>query len=47
LEPLAKIHETIGSKISVSQWPTQMKKLQRVEHAREVLQVALYLRTRG
>jgi hypothetical protein len=30
--------ELIGSRIPVSQWPTQMKKSQRTEHAREVAQ---------
>jgi transposase InsO family protein len=37
-ELLPVLLELIGSKIPVSQWPTQMKKSQRTEHAREVLQ---------
>jgi hypothetical protein len=37
-ELLPVLLELVGSKIPVSQWPTQMKKSQRVEHAREVLQ---------
>ncbi len=37
-ELLPVLLELIGSKIPVSRWPTQMKKPQRTEHAREVLQ---------
>ena len=37
-ELLPVLLELIGSKIPVSQWPTQMNKSQRTEHAREVTQ---------
>jgi transposase InsO family protein len=37
-ELLPVLLELIGSKIPVSQWPTQMDKSQRTEHAREVTQ---------
>jgi hypothetical protein len=37
-ELLPVLLELIGSKIPVSQWPTQMTKAQRTEHAREVTQ---------
>ncbi|MET8702055.1 transposase [Kitasatospora sp. NPDC004723] len=37
-ELLPVLLELIGSKIPVSQWPTQLKKSQRTEHAREVTQ---------
>src|SRR5262249_30231449 len=37
-ELLPVLLELIGSKIPVSQWPTQLNKSQRTEHAREVTQ---------
>ncbi|MDP4512114.1 COG3415 family protein [Nonomuraea turcica] len=39
-ELLPVLLELIGSKVPVSQWPTQMTKTQRTEHAREVTQAA-------
>jgi hypothetical protein len=39
-ELLPVLLELIGSHIPVSQWPTQMTKAQRAEHAREVAQAA-------
>ncbi|MFC9810510.1 transposase [Streptomyces virginiae] len=39
-ELLPTLMKLIGSKIPVEQWPTQLKKAERVEHAREVAQAA-------